>query len=691
MAGLQTAIVLLVLLPGMTLSAAIPIVDPGNPGPDLPPRGHALFDYLTISEGRRELPFPFTALVNLIESKLDDETAYLDETVKKVLIPLGRSLQRTAAAPDYFRSPRIVIAVDAEPNPAASPQGLLLRDRLYIGYLPAADILEVISYNEASARFEFQVVRDYREGATPTVTYARRNVCMACHRNAAPIFARPLWDETNANLAVADRLAAIRPEFFGVAARRGVDIAYAIDNATDRANDFALTQTLWSKGCGDGEHGRACRAQLLIAALQYALSGKRGFELVTALEDVMEKQRITLWPGGLVQPIADIPNRVPLKPGVNPVSGRTDDMRYLADVDNRFEPLNGAETPPVWSPDGPALVARTVAGLREFLATPELSRIDRWLNTQPAANSTLDAACDLDGTDLDKADKVRISCTDEDVSLRGLLYRTNRDAPWRGRARLVVDESDLGSVELNAVAQEPDVILAVSRKNDPLTIRLPDGRGLRRIKLSGLHATHQQATLSVKLRSDFERLVERVERLLQSKPAVFDEGPFQRAALMPYLQAADANTATKAACCAQDLPITKSAVATPDKLQPDALLKPFVQVCAACHRSTEPFPPNFLAGSVEQAKRGIGQCAERIQYRLAMWDLPFDQRNKSPMPPGHSITRHGDDIAPWQNGLLPRLREALRALAEQFAEPLLSDSVARHRRYADLRPCIAPT
>jgi hypothetical protein len=50
---------------------------------------------------------------------------------KRVLIPLGRSLQRTAAAPDYFAYPRVVVAVDSPPPLAGVP---LLKDRLYIGY-----------------------------------------------------------------------------------------------------------------------------------------------------------------------------------------------------------------------------------------------------------------------------------------------------------------------------------------------------------------------------------------------------------------------------------------------------------------------------------------------------------------------------------------------------------------------------
>src|SRR3546814_8027640 len=96
----------------------------------------------------------------------------------------------------------MVAAVNGEGDDAAA----LLKDRLYIGYQEQSALLEVISYNEAAGRFEFQLVHDYRAGATPRVSYARRELCAACPQNLAPIFSRPLWAETNANPRIAARL-----------------------------------------------------------------------------------------------------------------------------------------------------------------------------------------------------------------------------------------------------------------------------------------------------------------------------------------------------------------------------------------------------------------------------------------------------------------------------------------------------
>ena len=111
-------------------------------------------------------------------------------------------------------------------------------------------ILEIISYNEDAGRFEFQLVKDYRAGGKPRVIYANRTLCFACHQNGSPIFSRALWDETNANPQVAALLLASGRRFYGIAPERGIDIPYAIDNATERANCFALTQHLGREGCG---------------------------------------------------------------------------------------------------------------------------------------------------------------------------------------------------------------------------------------------------------------------------------------------------------------------------------------------------------------------------------------------------------------------------------------------------------
>src|SRR3546814_17604488 len=111
----------------------------------------------------------------------------------------------------------MVAAVNGEGDDAAA----LLKDRLYIGYQERSALLEVISYNEAAGRFEFQLVHDYRAGATPRVSYARRELCAACHQKLAPVFTRPLWAGPKANPSIAARLAGNRANGKGTGRARG--------------------------------------------------------------------------------------------------------------------------------------------------------------------------------------------------------------------------------------------------------------------------------------------------------------------------------------------------------------------------------------------------------------------------------------------------------------------------------------
>ena len=128
------------------------------------------------------------------------------QCAQAVLIPLGRSLQRTAAAPDFFAFPA------RRRRRHRRGRGSAARARPDLPRLPGES--RTCSRSSAttrrSARFEFQLVRDYRAGGTPRVLYANRDVCIACHQNHAPIFSRQVWDETNANPRIAARLAGDR-------------------------------------------------------------------------------------------------------------------------------------------------------------------------------------------------------------------------------------------------------------------------------------------------------------------------------------------------------------------------------------------------------------------------------------------------------------------------------------------------
>jgi len=275
---------------------------------DLPPVGRSRFDHLI---GRAPVPYPFARLVNTINRQMQTDVGGLPP-LKNTLIPLGRSLQRNAGAPDFFRFPRVVAAADGNNVAGVEP----LKDRLFLGFHEKGQVIEVISYNDTAGRFEFQVVRDYAPGKTPQVYYARRSLCLACHQNAAPMFARPLWDETPANPEIARRLREARRDFYGIKPS-GTDVAYFIDTAADRANLFSVWQALWQQGCGAGVSGDRCRMEAFVAALDYARNRTLP---APAILTTLDRNWTSRWPHGLPIPNPDLPNRDPLAALADPAS-----------------------------------------------------------------------------------------------------------------------------------------------------------------------------------------------------------------------------------------------------------------------------------------------------------------------------------------------------------------------------------
>jgi hypothetical protein len=330
-----------------SLAAPTWAVDPTEPGPDRGATGASSFEQ--VLDG--EFPFPFEALLRRIEQRLGCAPG---ACTTGVLIPFGRSLQRTVAAPDYLASPRIVVAVTGEGSGPAHA-----KDRLYLGYQPRGELLEVISYNDAAGRFEFQLLHDYRAGVRPRLVMAEREVCLACHQNHAPIFSRPLWQETNAN----PRLAAAMREaghgsgrIEGVALVRGVDLPNAIDEATDRANLYSVTQRLWREACDAG-----CRAAAVAAAFEYGRSGGRRFDPVPGLAARFAER----WPDGLAVPNPDVPNRDPLADPASPP----------AHVPAAFEALQPRPALETWQGGDEWLERRFVRGIAAFLADADLAAV----------------------------------------------------------------------------------------------------------------------------------------------------------------------------------------------------------------------------------------------------------------------------------------------------------------------------
>lgn len=342
-----------------------------------PQVGHSLFQAaLTTADGRTDIPFPFERLLSRLKAQVLPGTS-LREGVPLVLIPLGRSLQRHAAEDaGYFTYPRVVVAVTGEPRPGA----LFLKDRLYIGYHQGLGVLEVISYNDAAGRFEFQLVRDYRPGGQPTLEQARRELCVACHHDGTPIFSRQTWDETSANPNLARLLEAhLSPALRVLPWRGGVDIPNAIDDATERSNRLDFAQRLWREGCGaPSPAATACRGELLVQALLQRL-GLPEDSPAGALDPLAPlRQR---WPEGLPLANPDIPNRLPLAPldpqsQVRPTGAQ---LRRVADVAAAFDPLAPRPVRDRWDGRAPSAVGEAAGAVGQLLAGSDVAAVGRQL------------------------------------------------------------------------------------------------------------------------------------------------------------------------------------------------------------------------------------------------------------------------------------------------------------------------
>ena len=610
--------------------AAVPAwaVDPADPGAIRPTQGQSVFDQIN-ADG---VPFPFEALVRKIESAAGCQSG---KCMTSVLVPLSRSLQRTAAAPDFFAFPRVVAAMTADGG-----GHVLAKDRIYLGYQQRAELIEVISYNEAAARFEFQLVRNYRPQSKPETVYASRAVCTACHQNQGPIFSRQQWDETNANPRVAARLALQdgkpRQQVDGVTIRRGVDLPNAIDDSTDRANLFAVTHRIWRDACDS-----ACRSSALQAALQYRLSQEQGFEAGTAFAALLAQRFAAQWPGGLAVPNPDLPNRDPLAfADGQPVASQID-------VAAAFEAIAPREPIDVWTGTDPLLASRFVAGLAQWFSEADVRELDSALTRRArgATRQTYTSRCSVNGD--------RYQCNGE-VNMSG--------------THSMIDRMSLGGKELTRLQLRNG---AVTRRGT--TARLPSGDAIERIELP---RRGKSGAAAVTVVDDFAPARDALAKQDWSQTPLTRASVRAALGLPAIIACCGPGTATPAA--------SDAVIAATVPAQATAFIAP----CAACHRTAETSPPNFLAGDAQRVGNSLAQCAPRMFVRLAMWQLPAASRAKVPMPPPRASHRGSPSIQSTPDASIAALQKTVTEWlrAESGQTPDIAAMLARG--YENLRPCL---
>jgi hypothetical protein len=655
-------------------------VDPAVPGADLPRAGASLFDLITAdAQGRRQIPFPFERLIARVESAAGCSEP--DPCTRSVLIPLGRSLQRVAAFPDFFAHPRVVSAVVA-----AGRGPSLLRDRIYLGYQDRTDLIEVISYNETLARFEFQLVKNYRADSTPQVVYAPRTVCIACHQNHGPIFSRQVWLETNANPLIATRLEQQHVDFHGVAARTTTDAANAIDDATDRANRLALVQRLWRDGCGDQPSGARCRTLALIAALQYGLTGERAYDSRSSefQRDVVEtlgRNARSRWPAGIAVPNPDIPNRDPL------AFTQSNASISLANVSAQFEPLLPRQPLEIVGPSARELSDQLVRGLAQFWSDADVEALDRAIGYRDskavAAERSIEIPCSVESS----GDRLRFVCVNKPASsshvaaadaaeLAGTVMRTGGSLDTVS----VGDAEPIRHLRVDAVnhAQGESHSVLMTVHDGKRTARLPDGAAIRLISLQWTGPVSDkrfQAVATMAIRDDFTHVADRVE-----VPA----GPVRSV----WMAQMTARLRGEAAVTSQAVAPT----AQTDELASQPLVAatlPFEAECGSCHHTAQRSPPNFLTGSARRVNASLTSCAPRILVRMAMHDVPAAQRAKTPMPP-ESTVLPGEVVVDSPSHPLAAARKSIEELLQrEYGHVPTLDELLQHG-YENLRACIAP-
>ena len=292
------------LLAKQSVAATKTLSDKVIPDTDLPPPGtRSLFDHIVAQND--VLPYPFEKLIALLR---EQNPAGLNPVT--LLIPNGRSLLKGQAD---NANPRVVVATDYDGSNTPVGLGKATRGQLFLGFVENAKEIEVVSYNEAAGRFEYQLVQNYCSGCVPRIVYARRAICLTCHQGTTPIFSQRPWNETNGQEATAAAILAARGDnkpYHGVAIAQPLSSSERFDQLTDIGNFYHVSQRLWLDGCG--ENGRECRRQMLILALQYSDS-PGGFDAnASDANRLRELQRMNFPSSGIAVPESDLQNRDPI-------------------------------------------------------------------------------------------------------------------------------------------------------------------------------------------------------------------------------------------------------------------------------------------------------------------------------------------------------------------------------------------
>ncbi len=367
--------------------------------------GRSVFDtlFLKTKQGQTEydIPFPFSKVIDVLERQLGMSINNDANTAKTALVPLGRCINRYAAAPDFFKYPRIVVAIDSEHYGSGKWEKPFIKDQIFLGYQEKANAIEVISYNQEEGQFDFQLVSNYSAGNTPSVKKIKDDRCASCHQNNGPIFPRSNWDETELNDQIFRLIGEAQYGLGYESSRSTGSGAPSIDQATNRANMFPLFQRIWQGGCRSKNAFSEirCRAGLLQMTLEHRLQENSRTIIPSRLVTdyvlpLIAENAGQYWPDGILILSSDINNQNPLSMG---------EMIHLNSAESLKQPMSFMIK---WHPDN---ILRIIQGLGSFISLSEVRRLDQMLFDTPqiTASSTINyrGVCRMRKTD--KANKFK--------------------------------------------------------------------------------------------------------------------------------------------------------------------------------------------------------------------------------------------------------------------------------------------
>ena len=443
------------------------------------------------------LPFPFERVLEQLAGIAGEDG------IQTALIPLGRSLQRYSAAPDYFASPRLVVAVTGDRE--GGPDTPYLADRLYIGYQPAAEMVEAISFDETSGGFVFHEIVDYGAAEVAEIDRADPQICLRCHQAAGPIFARPLWGETNANAQVAKRLSTLGDVFLGASVTESVDALDAFDAATDRAALIAAANQLWSEGCPDP----VCRAALFADAIRRGLNAP----MTGMAAETFRTNAAARWPGGLSVVSPDLPNRDPV------ALLATFEPDAILDPAGAMDPETPRPPVTVWQPGADSYDA-AVRHVSALLSAPDLAWIEQRLAGTAATMEETAVPCAHQRVELESGGaEIRFTCAFANATISGFAT-----PDLTGR----IEVTAIGAMYRTPMTTEP-AGGALLLHPEGRWLRLPDGRRIAALKL-------EDGTLTLGLVADLPVLDAALTRSARQGEPAFGPGPFQRRPLLRVIR-----------------------------------------------------------------------------------------------------------------------------------------------------------